>query len=265
MTGDRFEADLRQVLLADAPGSVPEELRRRIAAVPLAALEPAMPLSRVGWLPMVPVGALVLTVLVVVLSIFLLRAGQDPGPGGVDPILTPTPSPSASPTPTRLPTPSPSRPSTASPTPSSTVGPCRAADLDGRITGVEGAAGSRLIELEITNMSSSTCLVQGTPVVQLVDATGRVLLNSTAEPSVAPDDPTFEVPADGRLVTSVAASNYCGPSPVSPLEVAFTLPAGGGRLVALPDAGGTALDLIPPCLGSDEGTIAMNGWRDPTN
>jgi hypothetical protein len=249
MSDERFDQDLRSVLLEDAPRSVPDDLRCRVEAV-ASTHEVEGRAARPAWRRPALVWAPVVAAAVVVLAVGVVRFLPDAQPGiGSDPSPTPSsnPSPGGSPV--------------------GAVVACLAADLDGRILGWQGAAGSRIAEVEITNASASRCLVQGTPGLELVDGSGRVLIDSAAagpsgQPHVASTDPSFELAPEGRLVTEVQVSNYCGPAPTLPIDIALTLPSGGGRLVATPDTGVSSDEAVPPCLGSaSDAVIAMNGWR----
>jgi hypothetical protein len=144
---------------------------------------------------------------------------------------------------------------------------CLASDLQGQILGWTGAAGTRGTDVEITNTAADPCVIRGTPALQMVDSTGLVLIDSTAagpsgDPHVAPGDKAFELAPGGLLRTTVTVSNYCGADPTLPIDIAFTLPSGGGRLVAVPGSGVSSTEARPPCLGSAApATIAMTGWR----
>jgi len=59
----------------------------------------------------------------------------------------------------------------------------------------------------------------------------------------------------------VQVSNYCGPTSSPPIDIAFTLPSGGGRFVAVPGTGVSSAEAVPLCLGSAGAQISMNGWR----
>jgi uncharacterized protein DUF4232 len=158
--------------------------------------------------------------------------------------------------------------SSASPAPSQSANAtaCLAANLAGRVLGWQGAAGSRIANVEISNTTARPCFIRGTPGLQLVDTRGRVLIDSTTggprgQPHVTPADPSLELPPDGRVRTEVRATNYCGPAPSPPIDIAFTLPSGGGRFVAVPSDGVSSAEAVPPCLGPSGGQIEMNGWR----
>jgi Protein of unknown function (DUF4232) len=287
MSDRRFDDDLRSVLEEDAPGVVPDELRRRVAAVP--TIDPlGMPAAHSGWRGPVPVwiGTLVAVVVIVVLAGAVWRFGSDLQPSAVGgpstalsfqpstapSIAGPTTVSTAPPTRARTPEPSPSPskgshpPATPSAAPSAAVAACQSTDLVGRILDWQGAAGSRIADVEVTNTSSRACLVRGTPGLQLVDARGRVLIDSAAagasgRPQASASETTFDVVAGSRLRTEVAASNYCGAAPTLPIDIAFTLPAAGGRFVATPGTGVSSTDATPPCLGSTPSSISMNGWQ----
>lgn len=255
MSDERFEQELRSVLLDDAPRDVPESLRRRVAGVTAAESHPTGR-GRIRW-PLRVAGTAGLVALIAGLVLGLWRFGpaSQSGTGeGPSASASPSLSPSSS---------SPSSSASASP---SGVGLCLASDLAGRILGWQGAAGSRIADVEITNASAGRCTVRGTPGLELVDATGRAMIDSqtsgpSGRPRAAPADPAFELAPGARLRTQVAASNYCGPAPTLPIDIALTLPSAGGRLLAAPGSGVASTEATPPCLGSDGSAISMNGWR----
>lgn len=267
MSDERFDQDLRSVLLEDGPRDVPDDLRNRVAVI--AATHPVTAdRARPAWRRPIALslGGLAAAVLVVVILWRFLPPAL-PGVGGeqspspsvpATASLSVVPSPSLSNVPISSPSPVPS--------PSASVGACRAADLAGRILGWGGAAGSRIADVEVTNTSASPCVIRGTPGLELVDATGRVLIDSASagpsgQPHVAPADPRFELAPGGHVRTQVQASNYCGPAPSLPIDIAFTLPSGDGRFVAIPGTGVSSAEAVPPCLGATGANIAMNGWR----
>ncbi len=274
MSDERFDEDLRAVLLEEAPRAVPDDLRLRVAAVPMAHPAAGRPPAP-AWRQPVPLSIGVLATLVVVIAVGIWRLGLPSQPGvgpGVGSAASPSPTtvpstpPVASANPSPPPSASPSPPPSPSPAPSQSVGACRAPDLTGRILGWGGAAGSRIADVEITNAIGPTCLVRGAPGLQLVDASGRVLIDSVAagpdgQPHVAPGDPTLELAPNGRVRTEVQVSNYCGAVPTPPITIAVTLPSGGGRLLVVPGPGVSSAEAVPPCLGSTASNIAMNGWR----
>ncbi len=141
---------------------------------------------------------------------------------------------------------------------------CGSANLTARVTGWEGAMGSQIATVLVTNSSATACLLRGTPGLQLVDAAGHILIDSKALgasglPHVSPGDTLWTMGHLGSLSTMVQVSNYCGATtPVLPTTIALILPSNGGRIVAAANAAGGA----PACLGSpgEAGVIAMNGW-----
>ena len=140
---------------------------------------------------------------------------------------------------------------------------CQASDLAAKVTEWEGAAGHQIASVTVTNGSSGTCTVQGTPEVELVDAHGGILIDSQTDgpdglPHVAPGAPVLTLRKGASVTTLVDADNYCGAAPALPTTVAFVLPDDAGRIVAAPGPGGD----VPPCLRSPGslGSIQMNGW-----
>jgi len=246
MSDERFDQDLRSVLMDDAPRDLPDALRRRVAAIPatqMIATRPFRPIWRVPVSGALRLAGLAALVALLAVGFWRFGPASQPGVGG---------EPSGSPS--------------AAPSASALVSACRATDLHGQILGWGGAAGSRIADVEVTNATSRPCLMQGTPGLELVDAGGRVMIDSmtagsAGQPHVAPADPKFELAPGGRLRTQVAASNYCGAAPATPIDIAFTLPADGGRLLAVPGPGVSSAEATPPCLGSTGAQIAMNGWR----
>jgi uncharacterized protein DUF4232 len=259
MSDERFDQDLRAVLLEEAPYDVPDELRRRIAAVSSSEPESMRPMPT--WQrPAVRWGvALAAAVVVVLVGVWQFRPAPETGVG-TDPSASPSGVPATSTTAAA------SAQSSSSPSAVPDVAACLAVDLDGQILGWQGAAGSRIADIRVSNKGARPCTIQGTPRLELVDATRRVLIDSMAagasgDAHVSPTDERFELAPGDRLRTEVQVSNYCGEAPVPPIDVAFDLPAGGGHLVAAPGPGVSSSEALPPCLGSAPSSISTNGWR----
>ena len=210
-------------------------------------------------------GASLLVVGVLIAVVWLGRPGNGPAGdiGGrpstePTPITTPVASPSASPTPAptaAVPVATPSPTPIASPTPPRTIGQCEPSSLAARITMWEGAAGSRIAHVELTNTGQSPCSTRALDRPQLVDGKGSVLIDGSNPAGSA----TVTVAAGGVLKTLVRDSNYCGSDPVAPVSVAFVL-HGGGRIVATPVSPTDAT--VPPCNGDpgSPGSIDMQPW-----
>ncbi len=257
MSDERFDQDLRSVLVEAAPREVPADLRRRVAAVSVSDPAPR-PAPRLAWLRAAQrtLGAVAAIVVLIVVVTVGFGLGTQPGGGGHPAGLTDgSPSPSAA-------------PSRA----------CVAADLAARITAWQGAAGSRIADVEITNTADDACFVSATVALQLVDQGGRVLIDSktvdaSEPPSVtrtasvpvatatATPAPDLALEPGDTLRTQVAASDYCGPAASPPIGIVLVLPAAGGSVAAVPADGVSSSDAVPPCLGITGGHIAMNGWR----
>jgi len=136
---------------------------------------------------------------------------------------------------------------------------CLAGQLSARVVGWQGAAGSRIADVELVNTSFVHCSLRDLPGVQLVSAHGAVMINGPAPSTTAH---THGIVPLGFLKTEVSDSNYCGPAFSRPVTLAFVLPAAAGRVVAVPasptDAGG-----VPSCLGApgSAGNISMHAWH----
>lgn len=178
-------------------------------------------------------------------------ASQSPELAPSDAAPSEAPSPTASPSPTPKPT------AQAAPV-------CTSTSLTAAVTGWQGAMGSQIATVKVTNASSAACVLKGTPRLQLVDAAGHILIDSKAMgapglPHVSPGDKAWTLAKGGWVTTMVKVSDYCGSaSPVMPTTIALVLPSGGGRILAAADPNGSA----PPCMGDpgDPGSIQMNGW-----
>ncbi len=173
---------------------------------------------------------------------------------------TPTAPPMASPVSSQAPT---VAPATPTPTPHPTASPvaaiptCEAQQLAARILDWQGAAGSRFAHVQVTNAGAAPCRMNALDRPQLVDGHGSVLINGAAPAAST----TLTLLAGAVLKTSVSAANYCGPTPVAPVSLAFVFPNGAVRFVATALAP-TDTSGLPPCLGApgSAGSISMEAW-----
>lgn len=195
-------------------------------------------------------GAAVLVVALVAVFAVLGNRPSQTVPGGL-PTASPSPSvalatPMASPTPALTPSPTPTG------TPELVV--CSSGELVPQITMWEGAAGSRIAHVDLSNMSTSPCMVSKLQRVQLVDGNGHVLIDGAA-PAVSG---SITIPAHGAVTTLVEAGNYCGSAPVAPVSLAFWFD-GSSSTVARPPSNTDAT--VPPCNGPGQpGTVQMQPW-----
>jgi hypothetical protein len=216
------------------------------------------------------VPAALVLVLVVGVVVFA-RNGSDQNIGGAlvptaspTAIATPTAtaSPTATPKATALPTPTPKpatpkpatpKPATAAPTPVPTVGSCDPTTLVTRITMWEGAAGSRIATVELTN-GGPRCTFPTMQRPQLVDGGGAVLIDGS-NPTTTD---TITVGPGEKLTTLVQDSNYCGPDPTAPVTIKFVL-RDGRAIEAAPQSPTDAT--VPPCNGAGAPShIEMHPW-----
>jgi hypothetical protein len=168
------------------------------------------------------------------------------------PVETP---PAATPVPTSAPTPTPpaETPPAATPT-ANAVATCDPANLVARITLWEGAAGSRIAHVEVTNSGTTKCLLETTERASLFDGNGTVLIRGTTPATVQ----ELTLPAGATATTLVETSNYCGPDPVAPVTVHFRMST-GDQFVASPVDPTDAT--VPPCNGAAQpASIDMHPW-----
>jgi hypothetical protein len=207
-------------------------------------------------------------VLIAGAGLFVLASRQ--GTSGTPPMPTASPTavppsapvaivvPSATPTATAATEPPSGPVASATPkAPAATKAPgapvaCGPATVRAAITGWQGAMGSRIATVQLTNTSAAPCTIRSRP--QLVDGRGRILIDSPA----AAWSTKLTVKPGGRLRTLVEASNYCGRAPAAPVTVAFVLGV-NDRVIASPASPHDRT--VPPCNGAAvAASIQMQPW-----
>jgi len=183
------------------------------------------------------------------------------------------PIPGGSPTPSVVPTtPTPTTPSSTpssspSSSPSALAQPCTSAELRA-VASLEGAAGSRLGTIDLSNLSGTTCTLTGTPVITLLD---QNLQPITAGVDFTSTEPTWQVNASpqppGWPVVTLAPggvasvrtgwSNWCPDGRAAPLwRVAIP---GSGEV----DVNGIGSVSPPPCNGPGQPSTIQVGPFEP--
>jgi hypothetical protein len=147
----------------------------------------------------------------------------------------------------------------APPVAAATVPACAARQLSARIVDWTGAMGSRIADVQIVNTSFTKCSLRDFPRVELVSATGHVLIAgvpASTSPAAHGFSPLHV------LKTEVADGSYCGAGYAAPVTLAFVLPGTAGRVIAIP-AGPPSLSGVPPCNGApgSAGHISMHAWH----
>jgi hypothetical protein len=176
----------------------------------------------------------------------------------------PQPSTTVSPSPSPKPTPRPTSSSQPAGADANVAPSCSAEDLAARIVAWDGAAGSRIAEVEVRNVATAACAVGEPSALRLVAADGAVLIDSTkldAAISTTPGAPAVTVAPGTSIRTDVRVANYCGAMPKGSIGVSITLPHAAGVLRAMPAAGVSSADAVPPCNGPIGPEIEMNGWQ----
>jgi hypothetical protein len=207
-------------------------------------------------------GAAVLVVALVAVFAVLNNRPDQTAPGAL-PSTSPSPSVAfASPSPSvavaipapPTPTPSASPAPTAAPSGSPALAACDGSSLSARITSWEGAAGSRIANVRLTNAGAAPCATTAVARARLVDGGGTELIQG-AQPS---GGATITIPAGASVTTLVQVSNYCGAAPVAPVGIAFDI-NGVATVLAKPASNTDAT--VPPCNGPGQpGTIEMHPW-----
>jgi Domain of unknown function (DUF4232) len=133
---------------------------------------------------------------------------------------------------------------------------CASTDLRGRIVVWDGAAGSRIATVELTNATTEDCSLRPYE-LSLVDAGGRgqaLILSRQVQPSV-------RLAAGATVHTLIDASNYClAYVPVEPVSIRLDDPLGQGDVVLAAAIDG--LSGVPPCNGApgSPGSISQQPW-----
>jgi Protein of unknown function (DUF4232) len=163
---------------------------------------------------------------------------------------TPTPSPVAA-SPAVTPSPAPTRkPVESTPPPATPV--CAPDVLTARITAWEGAAGSRIADISVTNHGSVGCELPEPKTLALIDGANKTLMSG-----VGPAGSAIHLAAGETVTTLVDASNYCGATPSAPVTVRFDV--AGHDLKADPVSPTDAT--VPPCNGATvAASIQMQPW-----
>ena len=243
--------------------SRPDRILEEWNAVADGARRPSMPPRRVavraGSAGLSLAGVGVVAVVLLATAVWLGRPGST-GPGAVVSTGSPsaavvaTPAPSTSPAPTPTTTPAPTPTAIPAPTATPAISPCVPAALAAKITLWEGAAGSRIADIEVTNSGRDACTLERLERPQLIDGAGRVLIDGSTPAASG----VIDLAPGGRVKTLVEVSNYCGAAPVPPVRVAFVL-RDGNRFVAAPPTPTEAT--VPPCNGPGQSAvIGMQPW-----
>lgn len=116
---------------------------------------------------------------------------------------------------------------------------CAPSQLSGSIAGTEGAAGTQFVTIALRNTSSSPCSLEGSPSVELLDASGASL--RVREQTGLPEGPSLEPstlllhPGQTATVTIATHDVNVGAQPCVEASSARISPTGGGGIdVALP-------------------------------
>jgi Protein of unknown function (DUF4232) len=130
------------------------------------------------------------------------------------------------------------------------------ADLTAAIVSWEGAAGSRIATIRLTNRGATPCRIPAMSIPALVDGGGRVLAQGIG--SLA--DGTVTIVPGGSVRTEASVSNVCGDPPVAPVTIALDLQV-GVPLVAAPVSRDDVT--VPPCNGPGRpASIEIRGWTE---
>jgi len=137
------------------------------------------------------------------------------------------------------------------------------------ISGWGGTKSTRIASVVVSNKSGEACSLRGTPGVRLLDAKGRILLDSAkiegiGGPKVRSGDPVLTLGPDDAIAIDVQWTNWCKAQPVRPLTVGLVLTDRGGLLKAS-RAKASGDDDTPSCTGQTVGSEirVTHTWQGP--
>jgi hypothetical protein len=137
-----------------------------------------------------------------------------------------------------------SKPATPSGAPP--VQACRSADFAVTSDPWDAAAGSRGTRVVFRVVDSVVaCTLGGALDARITDAAGAVLVEASSDAA-----PATRVAGGAQLEFGVAWSNWCGASPMAPLELTVTLAGDDAPIPLVPPAGSSIL--VPPCMGGGQ-------------
>jgi hypothetical protein len=129
-----------------------------------------------------------------------------------------------------------------------------AARLAAAILSWDGAAGSRIATIRLTNQGATPCAIPVMSIPALVDGRGRVLARGIG--SLA--DGTVTVAPGGSVGTDASVTNVCGDPPVAPVTIVLDLRV-GTSLVATPVSPDDVT--VPPCNGPGRpASVEIQAW-----
>jgi hypothetical protein len=163
-----------------------------------------------------------------------------------------TPSPTAAPTATAVPTKAPAT------LPPLAVGLCTQSQLKLTIDYWigDGSAGA-YAHVHVTNTSSRSCNMRGTPQSRIVNA-GNIIIVDSGAVGVTSADPIVVLAPGAKSYNILQWNNWCKAAPSQNVKVAVVLPFGLGALLA--GANGPAP--IPSCYASgSKSTVSAEDWQ----
>jgi hypothetical protein len=133
---------------------------------------------------------------------------------------------------------------------------CPINKLGAAISTWDGAAGSRIAHVALTNFGQTACAIPSVVQVELVDATRMPLLSGKAMTHWT----WVQIGAGQILTTLVDASNYCGAPAEEPVSLDFAFPI-GAHVHATPASDPSSDSGVPPCNGAGQPAhIEMQPW-----
>jgi hypothetical protein len=132
---------------------------------------------------------------------------------------------------------------------------CAAEDLAAFLGSWGAAAGTDYSLAAVFNQGAESCMLNGSPELQLLDAHGSLLATGDRWP----DAEVIELPAGWAAVTYIGFADWCQPPPKLPLQ--FDLRIGGDRMALAPTSELSAI-AVPSCFsepGNKAPTLIYTG------
>jgi hypothetical protein len=148
------------------------------------------------------------------------------------------PTATASPTDTALPTTTPKATPKLTPKPTPlpalAIGLCTGSQLKLTLDYWIGSSGNpSYAHVHLSNVSSATCNMRGTPRSQIVSGSGSVIVDSgSGSGEISTGDPVWTLIPNGVVYSIIEWDNWCKSAPKQKVTVAVYVPFGLGRLQA---------------------------------
>ena len=166
-----------------------------------------------------------------------------PNPGAMSPVTSLTQKPLVT-----------QRTNQVTPASETTLRSCRATDLKAVLNELQGAVGSRYGTIKFTNTTSTPCVLQGRPLIELLNSNQQLLPVRESATSAGDIGSKVTVQPGEYASLSFRWVNWCQKVPNNEIKFVVKLPGRQGQVpVVFPDA--PEYRDTPPCNGPDSPSV----------